>query len=301
MEFELPPVLDSAPGMRAAELVIDGLSVCCFNKINTEKFWEVAYPHKALHQLRITIHALDAARKEIEPPLHDVQVTSAVKTFGISLTNGSLTHYEPNHFPLGGPSDPHFDREVTSPLDNPHDLGWMVDLAGEELKHGNAVLLPGDPSRSVSLARIRHSLFCTLEPEEQEVRISPINQGSPTSAGSFSLPLNNTQIVGVLLGTGPGEIRFESDPAGSLNINPLPYSQTQRYRIKIINEDSVTTQPHEPPFVRGDLQLFYGLVIEVDGVQKDLWAHSRIGPVVPEGDCHPNRYGGATLQPLIAP
>lgn len=298
MEFELPPVLASAPGVRAAELIMDGLSVFCFNKTSGEWFWEVAYPRMAEHDLRISIQELDGNGAPVGNPLPTVYVDSAVKSFGISLTNGSVEHY--TEFPLGGPSDPDFDRnDPTAPTDNPHDLGWMVDLAGEELVHGNAVLLPGHPSRPISLARIRHSLFCTLKPEDFEVRISPIAQSSPISASSFSLPLNNTEIVGVLLGTGPGEIRFESDPLGSLNIGPFPYSENQRYRIKIENEDLVPPTLASP-FVRGDLYRFYGVVIEVDGVEKDLWAHAN-NEVTPDGDCHPDFYSGPTLEPLIQP
>jgi hypothetical protein len=214
MDFELPPVLTSpALGMRAAELVMDGLSVFCFNRTNTEPYWEIAYPRLQRHQLLITIQELDGSGEPIgEEESYEVD-DEGVKSFGISLSNGSLTHYEPNHFPLGGPSDPSFDRRApTAPVDNPHDLGWMVDLTGDELQHGNAVLLPGHSSRPISLARIRHSLFCTLEPEEKEVRISPIDQGSPTSAGSYSLPLNNTQIVGVLLPCFPLWCDRDADP-----------------------------------------------------------------------------------------
>ena len=54
MAIELPAVLANAPGMRAAELVVDGLSVFCFNQ-SGEKFWEVAFPRQAQHDLTITI------------------------------------------------------------------------------------------------------------------------------------------------------------------------------------------------------------------------------------------------------
>jgi hypothetical protein len=295
-DVKMPPVLGSVPGVRAAELVMDGLSVLCFNRTDTEPYWEIAYPRLQRHQLLITIQELDGSGEPVGEE-ESYEVDEGVRSFNISLSNGSLTHYEPNHFPLGGPSDQNFDRRLpTAPVDNPHDLGWMVDITGEELHHGNAVLLSGNP---ISLARIRHSLFCTLEPEREEVRISPIDEGSPTSSGSYSLPLNNTQIVGVLLGTDSGDILFESDPVGSLNIDPLPYSQNQRYRIEIKNNDE-DSPPHQLPFVRGDLYRFYDVVIEVDGVKKDLWAHT-IGGVTPDGDCHPNRTGRATLEPLIQP
>ena len=297
MEFELPPVLASAPGVRVAELVLDGLSVCYFN--STEQFWEVAYPHETEHELRITIHKLSAAREEIEPPIYNNAISSTVTSFDISLTNGSQDHYA--SFPEGGPSDPNFSRTAPgAPGNNPHDLGWMIDLAGPELDHGEVSLPPGPASRPISLARIHHSLLCTLKPEPQEVRISPIETNHPYGTGSRSLPFNNTEIVGVLLGdsSSGNHIQFRFEPAGSINIGPLPYSETERYRIKIINEDPDGTQLFERPFVRGDLRLFYGLVINATGVKKDLWAHSRPGQVVPEGNCHPDRYRSGTLVSL---
>jgi hypothetical protein len=296
--MELPDVLTSAPGVRAAELLIDGLSVFCFNQINEEKFWEVAYPRLAQHELKITIQELDGSGQPVgAQQVHAVD--QGIKSFNISLTNGSLEHF--TQFPLGGPRDPNFNRNnPAAPDDNPHDLGWMVDLAGPELRHGNAVLLPGDLSRPISLARIRHSLFCNLKPEAEEVRISPIFQGHPNSTDSFSLPLNNTEIVGVLLGTAPGQIIFESDPMGALTIDPLPYSQAQRYEIEIRNEDMITPW-HLSPFVRGDVFRFYHVVINVDGVEKDLWAHENHIHVDPDGDCHSTFISKPTLESLIHP
>jgi hypothetical protein len=312
MALPLPTVLATAPGMRAAELVIDGLAVLCFNSTNGEKFWEVAYPRRAQHQLTITVEPLNGADQPVEPIVPH-QVPEAVRSFNISLSQGSLVHYD--FFPQGGPANPAFNRSTAN--SDSHDLGWMIDVAGPELQHGNVLrLLPRDPSRPISLARIRHSLLCTLKPEDDDVRISPRNRNNPTASGSFLLGRNNTEIVGVLLAKGPGEIRFESDGA-ALNIDPLPYDENRRYRIRIINEDVQNSEPNGI-FVKGDLHLLYDTVIEVDGEQKDLWARpvgfepfgepvfSAEGTEIDlplfsasDGDCHPDKYGGTTLQPLI--
>jgi hypothetical protein len=303
-DFDLPQVLKDAPGMRAAELVIDGLAVLRFNS-GFEKFWEVAYPRKAQHTLRIKISELDANDRPIYPPKFDKEVDPdrKVLSFNISLTDGSVTHYERRHFPRGGPRADDFNRKRPND-NNPHDLGWMIDLASVELKHGNATLRPPHPSRPISLARIRHSLFCTLEPDDKPVRISPVGRDDPTHfPDSFELGQTNTEIVGVLLanGPGPGEIRFEFDPPGSFSINPLPYAQNKRYRIQMINDDD---QRHveKKGFVRGDLRLFYDDVIEVTGKPQDLWAKKPSRPgkrVFPDGDCHVPEYGGGSLEALL--
>ena len=87
---------------RAAIIVIDGLSVCCFNKTGDEKFWEVAYPRAQQHQLCITIWELDDADRPVgTDPIIDVEVNAGVGRFNICLTNGSVAHY--SQFRTGGP------------------------------------------------------------------------------------------------------------------------------------------------------------------------------------------------------
>lgn len=297
IDFTLPNVLAQAPGKRAAILVIDGLSVCCFNR--TKMFWEVAYPRQSEHELRITIWELDGDDNRVgQEPKYDKEVHPDIVSFNISLTKGSTAHY--NQYPRGGPVKLDFER--LDPDNDPHDLAWLIDLAGPELQHEFRRLLPRDPSRPVSLARIRHSMFCTLKPEAEPVVISPRRHNNPRHPDRFVLGRNNTEIVGVLLATeAAGEIRFASDPAGLLDINPLPYDQNKRYRIEIINMDTNPTQ-RVPPFVRGDLHLFYGHVIEVGGEQKELWAFPvEDGRFAPDGDCHTNGFSGQTLQDLIEP
>ena len=308
----LPTVLATAPGMRAAELMIDGLAVLCFNSIKGEKFWEVAYPRRAQHELTITVQPLNALDQPVGPS-EPHAVPETVTSFKISVSEGSLVHYD--LFPQGGPANPAFQRNAVN--NDSHDLGWMIDVAGPELQHGNVVrLLPPDARRPISLARIRHSLLCTLKPEDGDVRISPRNRNDPTAPGSFLLGSNNAEIVGVLLANGPGEIRFESEGA-PLNIDPLLYDENRRYRITIINHDDQNSEPNGI-FVKGDLHLLYDTVIEVDGEQKDLWAQPvgfepHLEPLFSaegtemaltffsptDGDCHPDKFGGTTLQPLI--
>lgn len=295
-ELELPHVLASAPGLRAAILVVDGLSVCCFNKTGGDKFWEVAYPRQRQHELRITIWELDGADQPVgTDPIYDKEVDIRVVRFNISLTNGSVAHY--SQFPAGGPRTPDFER--LAPDNDPHDLAWLIDLAGPELKHGFRRLLPRNPRHSpVSLARIRHSLFCTLKPEDDPVVISPRRRNNPRHPDRFILGRNNTEFVGVLQATQAGDVRLVSEPAGLLDIR-LPHDQNKRYRIEIINTDAHPAQ-HVKPFVRGDLHLFYDDVIEVSEEQKEMWAiPTKDGRFAPDGDCHINEFSGESLEPLL--
>jgi hypothetical protein len=290
MAFELPDVLASAPGMRAAELIIDGLAVFCFNQTSAEPFWEVAYPRLVQHHLAITIQELDGDDNEVGEP---IPIDPGIERFTISLTNGSLQHY--NLFPHGGPWANGFHRNPSD--DDPHDLQWMFDLAGDELQHGRFLgLKPRDESHPRSVASIRHSLFCNLKPERESVRISPRIHNDPNGSGNFDPGPSNTLIVGVLLATEPGDIQFEFHPGGLTTIDPLRYDENKRYRIEIKNEDEDTEQTMVGDFVRGDLRLFYDQLINVSGPEKDLWAIT-LPEVAPDGDCHTPRFSGPTFEP----
>ena len=292
MEFELPPVLKNPDlGMRAAELVIDGLAVFCFNETSGEQFWEVAYPRLVRHDLAIMIQELDGDDNEVgQATPHPID--PRVERFTISLSNGSTQHY--NLFPHGGPFADGFRRDPSA--DDPHDLQWMIDLAGGELQHGDFLgLKPRDESHQRSVASIRHSLFCNLKPEKESVRISRRSDNNPNGSGNFDPGPTNTLIVGVLLASESGDIQFEFQPGGLTTISPKPYDENKRYRIEIKNEDTAE-QTSVGDFIRGDLRLFYDQLITVSGPEKDLWAIPFL-EVAPDGDCHPPRFSGPTLEP----
>ena len=299
----LPSVLETRPEMRAAELKIDGLSVLCFNTISGEPFWEVAYPRNQEHALNIIIHELDSNDefvREIGPPVEGFRVDPGVRTIEIRLTNGSVDHFA--DFPNGGPADPNFNRKTSS---DENDLGWMIDLADarNELLHGPVTLMGSDPSKPISLARIRHSLLCTLKPDEGPAKIAPRDANDP--AAGIEIGRTNGEMVGVLLANDQGQIQFDFQPAGLTTIPPLDYSRDRRYLIMMINEDVEdqvvkNDRKSNREFVRGDLRLFYDHVIQV-AHPKDLWAREKPGFTLTHGethgDCHPTGFTGRTLRP----
>lgn len=280
--------------LQVAELTIDGLAICCFN--SAEKLWEVAYPRHQQHDLFIIIQELDATRRPVGSPVSHT-VPAGVRSFTISLTDGTDTHNAV--FPSGGPADANFRR--TAPNNDPHDLGWIIDLAGAEPGHEFSRLLPRQESqRDVTLAQIRHSVFFTSRIGDDPVRLSPRNTDDPFGPGSRVLGHTNEAIGGVLLAAKAGEVRFESDPAGSLNIAPLPYDQTRRYAIRIINEDR-QLGVMKGEFIKGDFHFFYDL-IEVNGEQQELWAVPKplaLGSAS-NGDCDPVTISSPTLRTLIS-
>jgi hypothetical protein len=287
-----PTFLSTVPGFRAAELAIDGLAICCFN--SDESFWEVAYIRHQKHKLGITIMELNALDETVREKTYEVD--DNILSFNISLTNGSEAHYR--QYPRGGPAARDFKR--TNTHNDPHDLGWMIDLAGWEPDHGKITKLKpiGRDRPQVTLARIHHSLLFTSKPDDNPVRLSPRSTDDPYGKGSFELGRTNDEVSGLLLATAPGQIRFESDPIESLRIGPLPYDEAHRYKIEIINMDNYSGQ-HKRGFTKGDFHYFYD-VIEVDGDQKELWAVPKMtGRVAPDGDCNPGLVSLRTLKPLI--
>ena len=300
----LPPNFEPpVPGFQVGELVIDGLAICCFNNGSSNggsKLWEVAYPRQQGHTLSIIVEELDDQGEPTvgDPRTYVVEDKDEVRSFTISLTGGSEAHYEV--YPRGGPAAPKFVR--TAPNNDPHDLGWMIDITGPELQHNFIRLLPKAESNvDVTLAQFRHAFFYTSQPGDQPARLSPVVDDDPLSANSRPLGRTNQEIEGLLLANKAGEIRFEFDPPRSFSIDPLPYDLNRplRYRISILNEDD---QPRDRNggFTKGDLHLFYN-VIEVGGVKKDLWTRPiPAGPGSPsDGDCQPvGASSVTTLQPL---
>jgi hypothetical protein len=285
-----PNFLSTVPGLLAANLTIDGLAVFCFNRQWEHKFWEVAYLRHDKHTLGIDITEVDA-RGKTNRIFPTVMVPENLLTFEISLTSGSEAHYDT--FPQGGPASGDFNRNA--PDNDPHDIRWMIDLAGPEPRHGRLIRLKprSDERVGVTLARFHHSLFFTGKPSEKSVRFSPRRNGDPDGPGNFDLGPTNEEILGVLLATEPGEIRFDG-----LGIDPLPYDENRRYEIEIVNMDNQLAEKKHR-FVKGDFHYFYD-VIEVDGDQQELWAFPRAtGRFTPDGDCNPEFVSLATLQPLI--
>jgi hypothetical protein len=298
-----PNFSPEVPGFQVAQVTTDGLAICCFNDGSSDggaKFWEVAYPRRAQHELQITVRELDENGEPVaSPPARTFDIGEDVRSFTIRLTGGSEAHY--GVYPRGGPAAPNFARTADN---DTHDLGWLIDLAGEELQHDFDKLLPkGESGTDVTLARIHHSFLFTRRPGDHPDRLSPKADNDPLSAASRELGRTNEEIDGLLLATEPGEIIFEFEPAGSMTIESLPYDVTRprRYEIIIINGD---TQDGEVKsgFVKGDLHLFYDL-IKVKGVKQDLWAVPRQTGVgsASDGDCNPVTTSVATLQPLIEP
>ena len=302
----IPTFSPSVPGAPVARLTMDGLGICCFNDGSSNggtKLWEVAYPRRIRHNLVITVAELDSQGEPIAGLVVPYFVDECVKSFTIGLTGGSEAHY--GVYPQGGPADPGFVR--TAANNNPHDLGWMIDVTGAEPQHDFNRLVPKSESGvDVTLAQFRHSFFYTRKPGDHPVRLSPVRDNDPHSLGSRELGRTNEEIDGLLLASTPGEITFDFEPARCFSINPLPYDPTQpcRYLITVINEDAQFSQP-KGGFVRGDFHLYYDF-IEVNGEKQDLWARPR--PTTPgspsDGDCNLGRAGSGggqrTLRTLLS-
>jgi hypothetical protein len=293
----LPNFAPLVPGFPVAQLTIDGLGICCFN--DGAKFWEVAYLRRAQHDLNITIEELDEQGETVPNTVVTYRVDDRVQSFTIRLTGGSEAHYAV--YPRGGPADPNFVR--TAANNDPHDLGWMLDITGPEPQHDFRRLVPKSESGAdATLAQLRHSFFYTRKPGDQPVRLSPVGANDPLSTESRELGRTNEEIDGLLLATTPGEIMFDFEPVRSFSINPLPYdvNRPPRYKISIINEDTQLSEL-KGGFIRGDLHLLYD-VIEVGGEKQDLWARPR--PTTPgnpsDGDCNVGSAASqTTLRTLI--
>jgi hypothetical protein len=229
-------------------------------------------------------------------------IPQEVLSVNIGLTGGSDNY---NLFPAGGLSDRLFSRLEANSSAN--DLGWMIDFAGAEPRHGRIKRLKGinSPGRvGVTLARIRHSLFFTQRPGRDSVRLAPKDAG-PFGADSFELGRINEEIGAHLLASRPGDLELVFEPAGSFQNLVLPYDENHTYQLAITNMDMpkkllpAEQRVIQDGYVKGDFHHFYDIV-EVDGTPHDLWAQPRTVRAI-DGDCNPIGGRFRTLQPLIEP
>jgi hypothetical protein len=291
-------ILLAIQAVAVGEVSIDGLALCCFNRINADApFWEVAYIRHPNHRLRITVMKMDSNGKPVALHHPPTEIGQDVRSFDFVVTNGSQRHSK--LYVNGGVEEgPVFSPKGPDSVD----FRWMINFS--DLDHGNITgLIRKDaqhPDRvGVTLARIPHSLLYTNEVAASDVILSPRGIGGP--GGNAPIGRTNEETRAVIFASQPTDIRIVSDPPGSLEVPPMVAEDGHYYLIAVTNRD----RPDGPVTmvdgrIKGDLRHNYDIVA-VDGEPRDLWALPRLLRTE-NGDCNPERISHPnvrTLQPLI--
>lgn len=306
------------PGSTAtpvANLLIDGLAVCCFDRrVLDSRHWEVAFMRDEGHhfEIQVTERTLEG---EVVASHSPYPVPPDFVTLDITLDNGSSDHYSR----YGGGyyhTDAPFERDV----DHDHnDFRWVVDFVGDEVGHGDFDGLRPKPCRNdqadMTLLGAPSSLFYTVRLSGSPVVILPRAHHDPCEGEVFGH--TNEYVGGLTLADQPGRVRIKgrSCRGTMLIIEDLPHQAGRYYEIMLTNMDIVKRQaifkntgeraasPGDKmkvkDYKRGDFEYFYDL-IAVTGEEQSLWGdksvkHGRLG------DCHVVRVNDTiqTLEPLL--
>lgn len=294
----LPQVLQPPEyGTPVAELLIDGLCICCFNRSLME--WEIAFLRDSRHEMEIKIRKVDLEGRVLgEAQLQTPPVDS--KLIRLTLDNGSVAHFD--DFEKGFfKALPRFSRAAG---DDSYDYRWVFDFVGREAPHGNFRRFVKDKVK-VTIVTIPNALFFTKRVTKDSV-ILTLRDGEPEDG--YVLGRTNHTVGAAIYATSPGNIRLDHVGGGSLLEVPLPHGPEYLYEISLTNMD--ITQPEFSParrtlgeYVEGDFKTYYQ-VLEVTGAEHTLFAPRRGPHGVIDGDCHAEGVGHNggnidTLMPLI--
>jgi hypothetical protein len=298
--------LNMAPGIPLVDIKIDGLAVCCFNKLVEGALkWEVAFLRFKDHDLEITVKKAGS-----EPDLK-IAVPTEVERLNFIVDKPSQAPYQLFKdgyfvFPLEF-SRKDLQAEVFGlPVDN--DFRWVVDFVDPKVGHGEFVDLitkKDNPKRvKVTLASIPGALFYTETVAEEAVILAPRKKNNPNHGTVFG-PTNGV-IGACIFAEKAGEVMIK-DPGGNMEEIVLPYAEGYINQISVKNMDERKKSPNvaarkaKSNYFKGDFHRYYD-VIKVDGEEQEMWARGKEeGERGRLGDCHAVMVNSDTVKNTLEP
>jgi hypothetical protein len=304
---------------RVAELELDGLALCNFNR--KAGWWEVAFLKETRpdsenpHIFGIRIEEKDQTHQTVgepfEVPAADLQT---VRRLELRVQNGSNDHY--TEFANGYFGSASFDR---GPGDHQRDFGWVIDFVGPELseQHGGFKGLKVPRTYEAILLKVPHTLFYTKVVTDHPMLLLEVGGKDMHKAEVFG---HTNELVGAhVLATTPGDITLiGTDLAGVGKIDKtLPYREGHYYRIefknmearrrKIVSDIVKNKEPKKKPKVSdykdGDFDVYYEVIDVEKSKRYNLWGPDRTVTRGKLGDCNIVRLGSAagdqTLEDLL--
>ena len=276
-----------------ADVIIDGLGVCCFNKTDSKnKFWEVAFLREAKHRLMINVDGTD------------YEISRDAKTVDFLVEDGSSAIYDT--FKKGYLETAEKFRRTYA---YKHDFRWVPNFVGEEVPHGKFIKLRTSAANRnripVTLARIPYSLFLTHTLTEDFVILAAKRSKNPrhgqvfgatneeVRASIFAIKPTGLKIV---VGNGGGGRACDQNSEANDNcVIDVPYKAGIELRFTNMDDpkkklmeaaakaapDATVLSARGIPdrlkvrnFLEGDFSYYYE-VIDVEGGEITLWASRR--------------------------
>jgi len=310
----LRQLLSNHTAVIAADLIIDGLGICCFDSRDAANpHWEVAYLRDARHEFELSISEMTLGGEEGNS--YPNEILGDFRTIHVIVEGGSNAHYAgyPNGYYKGGAP---FERDINGDRE---DFRWVIDFIRDpsEVEHGTFVDLKqksADRNRiPVTLLEVPHSLFYTKTLTASPAVFSTREHRDPCETDVLG---HTNELVGAaVLTNGPSRIIVQGrDWDGNVVvIKDLEYKPNQYYQIGFKNMDKPKSEAYNSKGIRaasvgkgklkdyqkGDFERFYD-VIGVSGTEKSLWGRKRMehGRL---GDCHVVMVNSTvpTLEPLL--
>lgn len=313
-------LLSDGFGTHVANLVIDGLAVCCFNRINpSNRYWEVLFLREGNHEFKIVVKKMNLQSGMIsgepDPPY---TVPGTLTGLSISMDHGSNACYEQYGEGYYRP-DSSFSRKGG---DNPIDFRWVLDFVDpKEVPHGTFDGLRPHSTNpkldGVTLLKAPYSLFYTQDVAQNLVIMLPRELTEKDLSEGFVFGHMNDLIGACVHAQTPGRVKIKGrDSKGTeIIIKDLPYEEGYYYEIAFTNMEMLememlsadagllATHPSQEKvknYKQGHFQLIYE-VIGVTGPEQALWGLPQM-TTARLGDCHSVRVNSSvvpTLEPVL--
>jgi hypothetical protein len=288
--------------IRLAELELDGLALCWFNR--AAKWWEVAFlrevsaASKNPHIFSICIEKKDQNNQTVGDPYNvPPEHLRNVRRLNLQVGNGSNAHY--TQFPKGYFGYESFDRAVGA---HPLDFGWVIDFGGSELNehHGGFTGLKIPRAFYATVLKVPHALFYTKEVTKDPMLL--LERGKTDKSEGEVFGYTNELVGAHMLAETPGDVRLiGTDIQRHVLIDEtLAYQEGHYYRLvfkcmemrrrKIVSEIVKSGERKKKAKIKdykeGDFDAFYEVIELEKGNRYNLWGPDRTVTKGKLGDCN---------------
>lgn len=304
------------PNKATANVLIDGLSISCFNKAN--RIWEVGYLRHPLHDLVLDLGTGGG-----------ISIPREARVIKIETIKGQKPDYD-HEFPLGFlDRDKVQDRKLDPgdlKADDQHNFRWAMNLdQGVDIPHGDGKLKR--PPYPVTMVQISDAVFYTSRQSPDNLFLLPLveNPGILSQAalkqkvfgkaadeigasvmcdvdGGISITVGGQEFIRLIHSPGgPWKINLKNMPKDH-NHGPAPAADPDHdhdhegnhemnHEMNVVMVDGVKLE-------QGDFQLYYESV-DVTGEKQTFWG---VLPVTSSGrtDCNSGWVSEASLAGLFS-
>ena len=293
------------PDTATANVIIDGLSISCFNR--STRMWEVGYLRHPLHNLRL----------QINDECDNVLILRQNQVIRIETTKGVKPDYDKTFpdgfFDLKQVADRRLDPTAFG-VDQRRNFRWAVNLdLGQDIPHGEGTLKK--PPYPVTIAQISDAVFYANRLPPDNLFLLPLT----VDATALSTAALDQKVFGKAADEIGASITCEDGGGITITVDgevvrQLAHNPEKPWTINLKNMPATHDHIHDhdhggahemppvtagtPKLEQGDFQLYYDSV-EVTGEKQTFWG---VVPVTSSGrtDCNAGWVSKSSLADLFS-